>query len=319
MGAIITERRVIGMFYEALQQAIGASWINDISTPIINSDQDSEDFGWIGQVPQMAEKRGEKKFSELGLFEWIVKNVEYQAGIKLPEKWILYDKTSQVQVRVNELAVRAMAHWAKLIATLIVDGESNTCYDGQFFFDTDHSEGGSGAQDNDITFDVATPADPTAVEMIDAILAGVEQMLGFKDDQGEYVNEGMNDFLILLGTPLMTAGLQALSQSRISGGDTNILIEQDSFRLRVQATPRLSSWTDRFAIFGTQGTQKPIIRQQRVPNNAAPGYTADGMRIQSLWLDSEHNKKHGECLVSVETERSAAYGDWKKACLVTLT
>lgn len=217
-----------------------------------------------------------------------------------------------MQARVNELADRTTAHWWSLIAPLIVNAESAVCYDGQYFFDTDHSEGDSGTQSNDITSAAATPANPTAAEMIKAIMASVEKMIGYKDDRGEYVNENLTEFYVVVGTGLMKHALEALTQTRVSGGDSNILIEQDSFRFRVEASPRLSSWTTKFAIFSTQGTQKPIIRQQRKPNNAAPGYSVDGMLMETLWLDSEHCKKHDECLVSVETERAAAYGDWKK-------
>lgn len=317
--ANITERSVLGMFYERLQQNIGTSWVDAISTPIINSDQDAEDYGWLGMVPQLSEKRGEKKYSQLRETEWNVKNVEYQGGIAIPKKHVLYDKTGQVRVRVNELADRSQAHWVSLIAPLIIAGEAALCYDGQYFFDTDHSEGSSGAQSNSVSYNVTTTTAPTATEMIDAILAGVQSILDFKDDRGEYVNENMTEFLILCGTPFLGAGLRALSQSNVGGGDTNILLEQDSFRLRVQASPRFSSWTTKFAVIATQGDQKAIIRQQRNPNQDAGGYDVDGMLMQMLWTDSEHYKKHDECLVSVETERAAAYGDWKKASLVTLT
>ena len=315
----ITERSVVGMFYERLMQNAASSVVDAISTVPMESDQDSEQYAWLGMVPQMSQKKGEKKFSQLRDTNWTVNNVEYQSGIALPKKHILYDKTTQVQIRVDELADRTSAHWWSLVAPLIVNGEATPCYDGQYFFDTDHSEGDSGNQSNDISATAATAANPTATEMIDAILAAVEAMVGFKDDRGEYVNEGMNEFLILTGTSLLSNGLKALSQSQINSGDSNILIEQDSFRFRVQASPRLSSWTTKFAVFSTQGTQKPIMRQQRVPNNSAPGYSVDGMLMETLWLDSEHCKLHDECLVSVETERAAAYGDWKKACLVTLT
>jgi len=314
----ITERSVLGMFYERLQQNIGTSWIESIATPIIESDQDSEDYAWLGMVPQLSEKRGEKKYSELRESDWVVKNIEFQGGIKIPKKHVLYDKTGQVRIRVNELADRALAHWVSLISPLIVNGATTLCYDGHYFFDTTHQEGDSGVQSNSTTFNVVTPTAPTPVEMIDAILSGVEQITGFKDDKGEYVNENMSEFLVLVGTPLMGPGLRALSQSNVNGGDTNILIEQDSFRLRVQSSPRFSSWTDKFAIFATEGQQKPVIRQQRVPNQDGGGYDVNGMLMQMLWTDSEHYKLHDECLVSVETERNAAYGDWKKSCLVTL-
>jgi len=267
----------------------------------------------------MVEQTGEKKFSKLRKTPWTVRNKNYQGGISIPKKDILYDKTGQVRMRVNELATRATSHWWSLVAPLLVNGESTACYDGQFFFDTDHSEGASGTQDNDITSNIVTTTAPTATEMIDSILAVVQQMLGFKDDQGEYVNENMTEFLVLTHTSIMGPVLRALSQSNVSGGDTNVLMQQDKFRLRMHASPRFSTWTDRFAVFATQGDQKPVILQQRKPNNESTGYGVDGMLVQTLWIDSEHCKKNDEVLVSVETERAAAYGDWKKACLCTFT
>lgn len=323
---IITERRVRGWFFERLMQATGIDWIEAIATAPMTSDQDSEDYAWLGQVPQMVEKGGEKKFQQLRDTEWNVKNVEYQTGITIPEKHILYDKTGQVQIRVGELAERVQAHWGTLIAPLILNGAATACYDGQYFFDTDHSEGDSGTQSNSISADISTypvanagtTTQPSAAEMTFAIMQAIETMLAFKDDQGEYVNETMTEFLIVCGTPLLTNALQGLTSRSIDGGDGNLLLEQDSFRFRLVATPRLSSWTDKFAVFATQGQQKPIIRQQRVPNNAGSAFNAEGIAYESLWLDSEHCKKHDECLVSVETERAAAYGDWKKAELVTL-
>ena len=324
---IITQRAVQGMFFERLQQNIGAGYLDAICTPAMNSDQDSEDYAWIGQVPQMNERQGEKKFSQLRKTPWTVRNVEYQAGIAIPKKDILYDKTQQVRVRVNELADRGQSHWAKLVSLLAIGGESGVCYDGQYFFDTDHSEGSSGTQSNDITVDLSDlPASvhgsvtyPSAGEAVLSIMKGVDQILGFKDDQGEYVNENATEFLVMAGTGLGTPLMAALRARSIDGGDSNILFEQDSYRIRLQVSPRYNSWTSKFAVFNTQGEQKPFIRQQRRPNNEATGYDVEGMLLEMLWLESEYCKLNGECLVSVETERAAAYGDWKKACLVSLT
>lgn len=322
----LTERAVMGMFFERLMQDIGTNWIDKICTVALESNQDSEDYAWMGMVPQLTVKAGEKKFDQMRKTKWTVDNVVYQGGIAIPKNHILYDKTSQVQIRVNELVDRAQAHWAGLIAPLIISGPSAVCYDGQFFFDTDHAEGDSGTQDNDISADISaypvtnhgTVTQPSAGEMIFAIMDAVTQILGFKDDKGEYVNEEMTSFHVMVPHTLLTAGLQAMQKTRIDGGSSNLLIEQDSFTFTVQASPRLSSWTDKFAVFATQGQQKPFIRQQRIPDNAAPGYDVNGMLYESLWLESEHCIKNSECLVSIETERAAAYGDWKKACLVTM-
>lgn len=324
---IITEREVLGMFYERLQQSPGVGYVDPICTPIIRSDQDSETYPWIGQVPQLSAKGGSKKFDQLGTTEWALKNVEYQGGIAFPKKHVLYEKTDQIMIRVSELAQRTQAHWAVLVGALLIAAEATACYDGQYFFDTDHNEGDSGAQSNDIGFSLATaptsvsgtPTQPSAGEMVFAIMAGVEQILSLKDDKGEYCNEEKTEFLVLTGIPLLTNALGALRNRSLEAGDANLLIEQDSYRLRLQSTPRLNAWTSKFAVFATQGDQKPILRQQRVPNQSEGTYDLDGLSIETLWLGSEHCKLNDECLMSVETERAAGYGDWKKAVLVTLS
>lgn len=323
----ITQRNVLGMFYERLKENAGAGYVNALCTPPIRSDQDSEDYAWLGMVPQMEERRGAKQFSQLREVPWTIKNVPYQGGIAIPKSHVLYDKTGQVRTRVNELANRGQSHWAKLVASLIANGASGVCYDGQYFFDTDHSEGDSGTQSNSISVDIsALPVSnhgivtaPSPSEMISSVLKGVHQILAFKDDKGEFINEDMTEFMVLCGTTLGEPALSAFKARTIDGGDSNVLIEQDTFRLRIQVSPRYNAWTDKFAVFSTQGDQKPIIRQQRHPNNEAGGYDVEGMLMHMLWTDSEHCKLNNECLVSIESERAAAYGDWKKACLVTMT
>lgn len=323
---ILTERSVRGMFYERLTQDTGASWVTGVAGPALDSDQDSENYPWVGMVPQLSEFRGQKKFSQLRTTPWIINNVEYQSGIAIPKKHILYDKTGQVMVRVNELSDRTLSHWIKLVSALIVAGESTDCYDGQYFFDTDHSEGDSGTQSNDVDADISTyPVSvsgtttvPSAEEMVYAIMASIQALIAFKDDQGEYVNENQTEFLILAGPSFMSPILGALSKMQVGAGESNVIMTQDNFTIRAQFSPRFSAWTTKFATFAMGGNQSAIIRQQRLPNNAAPGYNMDGIQYSSLWLDSEHCIKNNECLVSVETERAAGYGDWKKAILTTL-
>lgn len=323
---MITERAIRGMFYERLKQNVGTSWVDSICTPILPTDQDSEEYNWLGMVPQMTEKRGQKTYAQLREIDWTINNVDYQSGIVVPKNHIIYDKTGQVRVRVNELADRSRAHWVKLLTTLIIGGEAGECYDGQYFFDTDHSEGDSGTQSNDISVDISAlttsvhgvTTDPSSAEMMLSIMAAVEQILGFKDDKGEYVNEDMTKFLVTVPVTLLKKAFAALGATYIDGGDTNPIVTQDSFEFQVVASPRLSSWTTKLGVFCKEGNQTPFIRQQRKPNQEGTGYDIDGMLMQTIWTDSEHYKKNDEGLVSIETERAAAYGDWKKACLVTL-
>src|SRR6056297_407413 len=145
----ITERQIIGSFYKTLSQDTGASWINGVSN-YFASDQASEEYAWLGMSPTMREwvgGRNAKGFRENGL---TIKNKHFEATLEYLVRDLRRDKTGQVMARINELARRTNAHWASLLSTLIINGESTECYDGQSFFDTDHEEGDSGTQSNDI-------------------------------------------------------------------------------------------------------------------------------------------------------------------------
>jgi phage major head subunit gpT-like protein len=223
------------------------------------------------------------------------------------------DQTAQVQARINELADRAASHPASLISTLILNGATGLCYDGQYFFDTDHTEGDNTTnQSNSITFDISdggaggTTMNPTNLTMQRAILAGVAAIMGFKDDQNEPVNEMLNDFVVMTPPPLMAQGLAATVGPVSDSGATNLIVAQNEFRVRAVTNARLT-WTDKFAIFATGGTQKPFINQ--VEQDTTLSAKAEGS-------DFEHDNDAHE--YGVKRIGNAAYGDWKKACLVTL-
>jgi len=218
MGALaLSSRAIIGEFFLRLEQNVGTSWIDPISMKF-QSNQESETYKWLGMVPQMREwlgGRNAKGFRDNGI---TITNLEFEATLEVLVKELRRDKTGQVRLRIRELADRTNSHWAKLLSELIINGESTACYDGQFYFDTDHSEGDSGSQSNDISYDVTTTTAPTAAEMELAILAAVTQILSFVDDQGEPMNEGANSFGIMVPVPFMASAMSALKTATIVDG-----------------------------------------------------------------------------------------------------
>lgn len=309
MGAsVLSSRSIIGEFYNRLQQNAGAEWIEPISM-LFQSDQASEEYKWLGMAPAMREwigGRNAKGFRENGI---TIKNKDFEATMEVLVKELKRDKTGQILVRVRELADRTNAHWAKLLSALIVNAESVVCYDGQFFFDTDHSEGDSGTQSNDITSDVTTTTDPTAAEMEKAILKSVEAILGFKDDQGEPMNEGASLFRVMVPVPFMSAAAAALKNPVIvdgSGSRTNTITNLGGFSFALDVNSRLP-WTTKLAVFRADGNTKPFIRQEEEPVSMAA--IADGSDLEF------NEKKHH---YGVSASRNVGYGYWQHGCLVTL-
>lgn len=313
MGALaLSSRAIIGEFYKTLAMDIGVAWIVLLSM-LFTSDQDSEEYKWLGQSPAMREwvgGRHAKGFRENGL---TIKNKHYEATIEALLSELRRDKTGQVMVRIQELARRTNSHWASLLSTLIINGESVVCYDGQYFFDTDHSEGDSGTQDNDIQVDIsALPTDvhgvvtaPGVEEMQQVIMKGVAQILSFKDDVGEPMNETARSFIVMVPTSLYIVATKALNMPiGTSSSEQNI---PKDMNISVVSNARLSAWTDQIAVFRTDGSVKAFIRQQET--EVALKAKAEG---------SEFEFDHDAHQYGVDAWRNVGFGYWQHACLVKM-
>jgi len=313
MGAqSLGSRAIIGAFFLALEQNLGATWIPGLSN-LFDSDQESETYKFLGMSPAMREwigGRNAKGFRENGL---TIFNKKFEATLEVLVDEIRRDKTGQVMMRVRELATRTNSHWAKLLSTLIISAESTVCYDGQYFFDTDHVEGDSGTQDNDKTYDVTTTTAPTSGEMESAILQSIETLFGFKDDVGEPMNEDAMEFNIMVPVPFMKSAAAAIGSEIIidsSTSRTNTIITLGTiggFKVGMSVNPRLT-WTTKFATFRTDCESKALIRQEE--EEVSISAIAEGSE-----LEFNEDKHH----YGVKAIRNVGFGLWQRACLTTLT
>lgn len=315
MGAeTLSSRAIIGRFFRTLEQDVGAGWIGATSMEF-SSDQPSEEYKWLGQVPGMREwigGRQAKGFRENGI---TIANKHFEATIEFLKRELTRDKTGQVNLRIDELASRTNSHWASLLSTLIINGESTACYDGQFFFDTDHAEGDSGTQSNDLSIDIS--ALPTAVhgsttapsvgEMAQCILQAVQAIVGFKDDRGEPMNEMATRFLVMTPIPLWSPAISAVTLPMVDNGNSNVIPASNKFTVDVVSNARLT-WTDKFAVFRADSRTKAFIRQNEQP-----------VQLKAKAEGSEFEFDRDAWQFGVDAWRNVGYGFWQDACLVTMT
>ncbi len=309
MGVVVdtglTSKAIIGRFYRRLEEFADAAWWTKLAMHF-SSNQSAETYKWLGMVPQVREWVGGRQVKPLRPNGITIVNKVWESTVRVDADELRRDKTGQIMVRINELARRVATHPNKLLTDLIVAAESTAGYDGQFLFDTDHSEGDSGAQSNDITFDAATPSAPTDQEMYEAIVKGIAQLIGFKDDAGEPMNESAREFLVMVPTSFLSSTLIALSSNNIDSTG-NPLSGNEPFRVDWVANPRLT-WSDRFAVFRTDGESRPFIFQEELP-----------VQIQALAEGSELEMNENQHQYGVKAIHAAGYGFWQDACLVTLT
>lgn len=301
----LTSQGIIGRFYRRLEEFAQSAWWTRLAMRFPSS-QASETYKWLGMVPQVREWVGGRRVKPLRASGVTIVNKTWESTIRVDADEMRRDKTGQILVRVNELARRVALHPNKLLSTLIENGASSAAYDGQFFFDTDHSEGDSGTQSNSISVDVATPTAPTESEMFTAIIRGISQILAFRDDDGEPMNEAAREFVVMSPMSLLSPTLVALSGHEIDA-TANPLAARSPFRVDWVANPRLT-WTDKFVVFRTDGESRPFIFQEELP-----------VQVHALAEGSELEANENQHQYGVKAIHAAGYGFWQDACLVTLS
>jgi phage major head subunit gpT-like protein len=313
----LSSRAIIGLYYKRLEQKTGMDWIEAISN-YFTSDQESETYKWIGQVPVMREwigGRQAKGFTTNGL---TIENKHFEGTLEIMTKDLRRDKTGQITTRINEFADRTNSHWAQILSRLIINGESTVCYDGQYYFDTDHAEGKSGTQSNKLRLNlsdyveqidggkvgIATAPSEAAFRL--AALRVIQQILSFKDDQGEPMNENASKFLIKVPTSMWHIAKASLAVPLTVGGSTNAIKVMNELDISVAQNPRLP-WTDKFAVFRVDSAVKPFIRQEE-----------EGVKLKAIAEGSELEFKHDKHWYGVDTWRNVGYGYWQHSCVAQL-
>lgn len=310
----LSSRAVIGMYYEALATAAGIGWIAGCSN-YFGSDQASETYPWLGMPPALREWIGGRQAKGLSTNSVSITNKHYEATMEIELKDLRRDKTGQIRARLAEFAQRGQSHFASLLSTLLVNGATTVCYDGQYFFDTDHSEGSSGTLSNSIQTDIsalgtlahgAAAATPSKEEMLQAIVKSISQFFTFTDDRGEPINEDARSFLVMVPIGLQPAASSALSKTNEVGAG---MFSVDGYTVELAVNPRLTaaSWTDKFVTFRTDGSIKPLIRQEE---------TTPVVKVKDE--NSEYAFDNDAIQIGIDTWRSAGYGRWQGAVLNTL-
>lgn len=317
--ARLSDRALIGMFFETLEALAGMSWIDAVSFSFLDSDQDTEKYGFASMVPAMREWIGGRQEKALKDFVIEIANVHYESSIGIPLKEMRRDKTRQVNIRVSDLVRRTISHWASLLTTLIENGASTAGYDGKNFYAGDHDESGTN-QRNDFTateipaLNVATANNPTASEFADAVVQVVAKFFGFVDDQGEPRNEQAGAFLCMVPVNIWAAAQTAVAERLLTtaGGARESPIRAISDRLTIDVVPnaRLSA-DDEFHVFRTDApTSKPFIRQQE---------SGTGPMLKVLGAESEHAIFTDRAFMGVDVWRNVGYGQWHQAARATLS
>lgn len=230
----------------------------------IPSNRRSEQYGMLGNMPGVREWVGDRKFQELAAGDFTIVNKHWEASLAIEKNDLKDDVLGLYPSAMEQLAEEAANHPDELFFSALVAGESTACFDSQYFFDTDHSWGSSGTQDNDLTYAAATGTTPTAAEFKAAFNQARVAMLKYKNDQGKFLNRSsvkkLANLLVLVPPEQEQAARDALDSSLSGGGNSNVVLDKPE----IIASPLLTDAT-KFYLFNTAAPLRPFVFQAREP------------------------------------------------------
>ena len=347
---VIGVRGIIGYFFQQLEQYSGLAWINDTCNNF-ESNQDTETYAGLGNVPQLREWIGRKQAKAFNEMSVKITNRDWESTLRIKNKDRRRDKTGQLMARIGDLAERAVSHDAALLSALLnttsttvtLPGSTTatvSCYDGLSFFNTAHKIN-TQTVNNSITYSLAaapvgtaigtgTTTAPSVAVMALAILQGIQQIYGFLDNEGQPLNELARSFVVMVPVALGGAANAAVNTQYPGIGYQNPLQFMQSpsgqgLNIRVVVNPRLT-YTDSIIVLRVDSAWKPLIKQYEVltPNSSVETQAGNemsatagmGLVMKALAEGSDHEFFNNEVLFSVEKAGMVGYGRFDEACLV---
>ncbi|MDP2548081.1 Mu-like prophage major head subunit gpT family protein [Oceanobacter sp. 4_MG-2023] len=105
---------------------------------LVPSTTKSNTYGWLGAMPGFREWVGDRVMNSITEHGYSITNKTFESSIAVNRDDIEDDNLGIYKPMVQELAREGMEFPDELVFALLTNGWAATCYDGQYFFDTDH-------------------------------------------------------------------------------------------------------------------------------------------------------------------------------------
>lgn len=98
-----------------------------------------ESYGWLGQFPQLREwLDGERVVRQLKAHGFTIVNRKFESTVSVSRDDFSDDRLGVFKPMFAEMGHAAALHPDEIVFRLLAQGTSTQCFDGQYFFDTDH-------------------------------------------------------------------------------------------------------------------------------------------------------------------------------------
>lgn len=135
-GNLVMLYRAFNTAFQSGFTGVTPSW-QKIAT-LVPSGTSQEDYGWLGDIKAMREWIGDRIINTIKQHSYSIKNKSWELTQGVDRDKIKDDQYGIYTPLFQMMGDSAAKHPDELIYALLALGFTTTCYDGQYFFDTDH-------------------------------------------------------------------------------------------------------------------------------------------------------------------------------------
>lgn len=140
---MIINRSNLTILFTALKTAFDEGFAglqpqwNIVATEVPSTTSENT-YGWLGQFPGLREWVGDRVVRNVKQHDYAIRNKTWESTIAVPREAIEDDQYGVYAPMAQEMGRAAAEHPDTLVFGLLAAGFTTACYDGQYFFDTDH-------------------------------------------------------------------------------------------------------------------------------------------------------------------------------------
>ena len=219
---------------------------------LVPSGSSQNDYAWLSNFPKMRKWIGDKVIKALSAFKYTIVNDDFEATVEVDRNNIEDDTLGIYAPQAQMAGYSAKKLPEEIVDELKNNGFANKCYDGQYFYDTDHPVAGASVS-NKGTAALSGMAQALADASYGAARTAV---MSLKDDEGRPLKLVPN--ILEVPPALEKQGKRLVQMEKLADDTPNPYFGT----AELVVNPGLTSTTAWF-LHCTQLPVKPFIYQER--------------------------------------------------------
>jgi phage major head subunit gpT-like protein len=220
---------------------------------LVPSGSGQNDYTWLSMFPKMKKWLGDKTIKMLEAFKYTVVNDDWEATVEVDRNDIQDDNLGIYAPQAQMAGYSARQLPDEIVADLKNNAFATKCYDGQYFYDDDHSVAGASVSN----LGTAALSAATAAAAASSYGAARTAVLSFKDEEGRPL--ALIPDVLEVPPALEITGKRLVEMDRLTDDSPNPY----KGTAKLVVNPRLTSTTAWF-LHVTSMPVKPFVYQERI-------------------------------------------------------